>query len=57
MLENLHLLNPAWLWALLPLALLLLVLNRGGSGAGDWNKVVDPHLLPHVLAGGSGSRA
>ncbi len=56
MLENLHLLNPAWLWALLPLALLLLVLNRGGSGAGDWNKVVDPHLLPHVLAGGSGSR-
>ncbi len=56
MLENLHLLNPAWLWALPPLALLLLVLNRGGSGAGDWSKVVDPHLLPHLLAGGKGPR-
>ncbi len=56
MLENLHLLNPAWLWALVPLALLLLILNRGSSGIGDWSRVVDPHLLPHVLAGGNGTR-
>jgi Ca-activated chloride channel family protein len=50
-LENLHLLHPEWLWALLPLALLILILGRGASEAGDWGKVVDPHLLPHLLVG------
>lgn len=47
--EHFHLLRPAWLWALLPLALLLLLLWRGRSRGGIWRRSVDPHLLPHLL--------
>lgn len=44
-----HLLRPLWLLALLPLALLLWQLVRRHGSGNDWTKVVDAHLLPHLL--------
>lgn len=53
-LHEFHFLRPQWLWALPPLALLLWRLARSGGGAGAWRRIVDPHLLPHLLVGGGG---
>jgi len=49
-----HLLRPAWLLALLPLAIGLWRLARRDAGASAWRGVVDAELLPHLLAGGNG---
>jgi Ca-activated chloride channel family protein len=47
-------LRPEWLLLLIPLfALLWLLWNRSGSGR-DWESVVDPALLPHLLVGKKG---
>ncbi len=54
-LSEFHLLRPQWLWALLPLALLLWRLARSGGSAGAWRNIVDPHLLPYLLVRGPGS--
>ncbi len=55
MMDGFVLLRPAWLLALLPLAIVLLRLRGGGSGPSPWEGVVDDHLLPHLLmAGGEG---
>ncbi len=54
-LSEFHFLRPQWLWALLPLALLLWRLARSGAGASAWRGIVDPHLLPHLLVRGTGS--
>lgn len=51
---SIALLRPHWLWAL-PLALApLWWLWRPGAGSGDWARVVDPALQPHVLAAAPG---
>ena len=55
MLEQLHFLHPQWLWALLPLALLLWLLLRPMQHNNPWQKVVDAHLLP-LLMTDTGSR-
>jgi Ca-activated chloride channel family protein len=49
MVEQFHFLHPMWLVALIPLALMLWLLSRQGNGAGAWRRVVDSHLLPHLL--------
>ena len=50
-----HFLRPFWLLAILPLALLLLILWRQRqAGASIWRGLVDPHLLPHLLVGEEG---
>jgi len=54
-LSEFHFLRPQWLWALLPLALLLWRLARSSGGANAWRGLVDPHLLPHLLVPGGGS--
>ncbi len=53
-LSDLHFIRPWWLLALLPLALLLWRLLRRSGGASNWQGLVDPHLLPHLLVSGSG---
>lgn len=55
-LSEFHLLRPAWLLALIPLAFALWRLSRDSGGAAAWRGLVDAHLLPHLLAGGEGRR-
>lgn len=49
-----HLLRPTWLLALLPLALVLVLLWRRQSAAARWRKVIAPHLLEHLVVRPSG---
>lgn len=58
-LSALHFLRPWWLLALLLLPLLAWWWRRHAQRRNPWREVVDAHLLPHLLEGGSetGSRA
>jgi len=53
-LPELHLLRPAWLLALLPLAFALWRMSRRNTGTTAWRGLVDAHLLPHLLVGEAG---
>ncbi|MGY3265667.1 VWA domain-containing protein [Lysobacter sp. HA35] len=48
----LNFLRPEWLFALLALPVLWWWLRRRGSSDAAWQRAVDPHLLPHLLAPG-----
>jgi Ca-activated chloride channel family protein len=48
---ELHLLRPLWLLSLVPAAILLILLWRRPAGALAWRRLVDAHLLPHLLVG------
>ena len=48
--SDFHFLRPAWLLALIPLALLLWRLLRADSEGSAWRGVVDAHLLPALLS-------
>ncbi|MFQ5642253.1 MAG: VWA domain-containing protein [Thiogranum sp.] len=52
--EQFHFLQPAWLWALLPLAALLWQLQRPAGADNAWRRVVDARLLPHLLVASPG---
>jgi Ca-activated chloride channel family protein len=54
-----HFLRPLWLLMLIPLLGLLWALARQSGTLSVWQKVVDAHLLPHLLvdAGGRVGRA
>ncbi len=56
MIDQFHLLRPAWLLLLVPLAMVLwlLVLRRFESGS--WRGVIDERLLPFLLSGGERER-
>ncbi len=49
--EALHFLRPEWFWAVLPLLFLVALLARNKAKGGNWQSVVDPALLPHLLVG------
>lgn len=50
--EQLHFLQPLWLLALIPLALLWWVIVRSKmSNSKAWENVIDPKLLPLLLSG------
>jgi Ca-activated chloride channel family protein len=53
-LPEVQLLRPAWLLALIPLALGLWRLWRSNAGTVAWRNLVDAHLLPHLLVGEDG---
>ncbi|MCF6281020.1 MAG: VWA domain-containing protein [Candidatus Polarisedimenticolaceae bacterium] len=55
MFELLHLQHPHWLWALLPLSLLLWWLLKPTQHDNPWKKVVDAHLLPLLMADANGN--
>ncbi len=56
MLENLHFVRPLWLLALIPLALLAWRAYRPAGGENPWRRIVDPHLLPLLMATRSGTK-
>ncbi|GIU08419.1 MULTISPECIES: VWA domain-containing protein [unclassified Shewanella] len=47
-----HFLRPEWFLALIPLALLLLLLFKSKAASSSWNRYIAPHLAK-VLVGGS----
>jgi Ca-activated chloride channel family protein len=51
-----HFLRPEWFWALIPLAALVLWWSFHHARGGQWRRLVDPALQPHVLTGGAGRR-
>jgi Ca-activated chloride channel family protein len=57
LLQTLHFLRPDWLWALLALPALWVLWRVRQRRSSVWRKVVDPHLLAHLLeAGGRTAR-
>ncbi len=46
---SLHFIRPEWLWALVPLALLLVLQSRRQAGQSDWDRYIAPHLAPLLL--------
>ncbi|RLU03381.1 MAG: VWA domain-containing protein [Ketobacter sp.] len=49
--EEFHFLRPFWLLGLIPAILLVILLWNRKSSYGGWQRVISPHLLPHLLAG------
>lgn len=49
--NELHFLRPLWLWSILPAVLLWWGLWRSQDQTEAWKKVIDPHLLEHLLVG------
>lgn len=47
--DGFHLMRPEWLWALLPAAVLALLLWRARGQSGNWRSVIAPDLLPYLL--------
>lgn len=46
-----HFLRPEWFWVLVPLAALFVAMFNRSWQKTPWSKVVDAHLLPHLLVG------
>ena len=54
--ENFHFLQPQWLFLLLPLAAVIWLLLRQGSGTNDaWQKIIDKNLLAWLRVSRAGS--
>jgi Ca-activated chloride channel family protein len=47
--DELHFLRPLWLWSLVPAVLIWIGLWRMQDRAAAWKKLIDPHLLEHLL--------
>jgi Ca-activated chloride channel family protein len=45
-----HWLRPEWLFAIPLIVLIAVLLARGKLGAGNWQSVIDPELMPFVLS-------
>ena len=46
---NFHFLRPEWFYLLIPAGLLFLLLRYRQSHHSNWERAIDPHLLPHIL--------
>ena len=57
MIEQLHLVRPMWLLALIPLAALFMLSLRKTRSSQSWKNVCDEQLLPHVLTQPGGARS
>lgn len=55
MIEQFHFLRPLWLFALIPLIIFCWLLLRRTLFSRNWQSVIDPKLLPHVLIGTAGT--
>lgn len=54
---DIHVLRPAWLFALALLPVLAWAWRRRAQRRSAWRSAVDPHLLPHLLEQGGGRGA
>ena len=45
-----HWLRPEWLFAIPVIVFIAVLLARGKLGAGNWQSVIDPELMPFVLS-------
>ncbi len=54
MLEQFHFLQPLWLWALLPCAVLIWFLSAAPAGNNPWAKIIDQQLMPLLMSSGDG---
>ena len=52
--ETFHFLRPAWLLAIVPVALVAVAAMRSATRGSAWRRVVDAHLLRHLLLADSG---
>ncbi len=57
MIEQLHLVRPMWLLALIPLAVLFALSLRKTRSSQSWKNVCDEQLLPYVLTQAGGARS
>jgi len=53
---ELQFLRPLWLFGLLPVLLIWWLLWRRQDPFARWQRVMDPHLLPHLVVGDDSSR-
>jgi len=51
MLADFHFIRPEWLWTIPAVIAVAVLLARRELGPGNWQNVVDPALVPHVLSG------
>ena len=49
MLSEFHWIRPEWFFAIPVIAALIILLLRKKLSAGNWQEIIDPQLLPHVL--------
>ncbi len=49
-----HFIRPEWLYGIPVIVALAVLLARGKLGAGNWQNVIDPVLMPHVLSNDPG---
>lgn len=49
LLSQFHLLRPHWLFALIPALVLFVALLKRQLTSSQWNGIIDPDLMPHVL--------
>ena len=52
-----HFLRPDWLWAIPAVIVAAVLLGRRYLGPGNWQNVIDPALVPHVLSRTARGRA
>ena len=50
-----HLIRPLWLLGLLPAVLCLGIISKMSQQTGNWDKVINPSLLPYLMQNGSGN--
>lgn len=55
--SDFHFLRPEWFYALIPLFLLAALLLRRKLFSRNWQSIIDPALMPHVLIGKPGKQS
>ena len=52
-LTEFHFIRPLWLLGILPAVLCLGVINKISRQSGNWEKIINPDLLPYLMQNGS----
>lgn len=52
--DELHFLHPEWFWLLLAIPVIWVIRLLRNKNRGDWERIVDKHLMPFVLSGKEG---